>query len=324
MRGIFHGLTDPTESGCSKNSVSIELLNFQMIDLSSANTAEQRLLERKLNTALLSSMKSEIKNYSDREFIYFIICRPKQKIKDAKKGRINKNKALFTINASGKYIKGSIDLSNYEHKKINVSHSERHLHIQNINVTESISSHNLLATLDIQTGIPSEIHYIGRTDNPARRVIDGNHRGLSDTILHALNHNQDVLLISCLFHMRFHSKNPSLKIETVKSNSMFDFLNMEKESDLIEQCLINYFLPDQQLNSRNNDQKKLNNHLLYLKKNHNIDQTFLHFEPDTISDYYHLGTSNQPPSPSHSFYFDFDQTGNIRLNKGMAPNLMPD
>ena len=58
MRGIFHGLTDPTESGCSKNSVSIELLNFQMIDLSSANTAEQRLLERKLNTALLSSMKS--------------------------------------------------------------------------------------------------------------------------------------------------------------------------------------------------------------------------------------------------------------------------
>ena len=150
------------------------------------------------------------------------------------------NKALFTINASGKYIKGSIDLSNYEHKKINVSHSERHLHIQNINVTESISSHNLLATLDIQTGIPSEILYIGRTDNPARRVIDGNHRGLSDTILHALNHNQDVLLISCLFHMRFHSKNPSLKIETVKSNSMFDFLNMEKESDLIEQCLINY------------------------------------------------------------------------------------
>ncbi|MFV1851947.1 MAG: hypothetical protein ACMZ66_14755 [Thalassospira sp.] len=194
--------------------------------------------------------------------------------------------------------------------------------MNNGNVSESISSHNLLASLDIQTGAHSEVHYIGKTDNPAKRVINGEHRGLSDTALHAMNYNQDVLLISCLFHMRFHNKNEKLKIETVKSNSMFDFLKMEKELDLIEQCLINYFLPYQQINSRENDQSRLRNHLVKLKQNHNVDQVFLHFEPDTTSDYYHLGTINQPASSCHSFYFYLDQDRNVMMNKGIAPNLM--
>lgn len=155
------------------------------------------------------------------------------------------------------------------------------------------------------------VSYIGRTENPRERVIDGNHRGLSDTLTAALDKQDDVFLFSNIFHARHHTATADGAIVFIVSNSMTDDIEVAPEADLIEKLLICHFDPFTMKSQRKSDLTKLTNALAKIQKENQVVVVEMNLEVDDESDYYRFGNKSIRSSNRHAFRCSLKDDGKL-------------
>ena len=308
-RGMFSHLNTLPGFRDSSKTLKISLLQSTQIWNSLLVEGDHGPSQRENISKMFESLKKAIEDFSDREFIYFIATRPRIRI--AGKPRIS----FFGSNLVIKLAVGSTQ----EPKKIKIPLSA----LGNIELdgpicidwkpsiirfcqadgkkSVSIPIHTLLEMFNISLGIHSNITYVGRTNEPKRRVVDGNHRGLTDTLLLAQENNDDIFLFSNIFHGRHHGESQNGVIHFVISNSITDHIAIKPEAELIEKLFIYYFDPITQRKERKADISKLRNLMKSIFKDENVISTEVSYAMEIPNEYFKFGSEIIEPKSEHNF-----------------------
>ncbi len=263
---------------------------------------------RKLMSKVMDGIRDAYRIFSDRQFIYFIATRQRVRIAgtpyyDEKSNilyipvEIGPEKTSKEVKLPASFLK-----TFRFRKKTEIKWSPTHISF--INETEIpvlFSIHDLLEIICANLGLHSTIMYVGKTKNPGRRVIKGDHRGLSDTLTYAQESGEDVFIYTNTFHGRFHATSADGGIQFVVSNSYIDEIEIDPEADLIEKLLIYYFEPVTQQGNRSHDLSILKNTMQRLRNEKSISAVEISFSVNYSSDYYHLSRASSDPKEEHSF-----------------------
>lgn len=309
LRGLLSSIGDAPAFRDSKKTLKIVLLRSTIIWNSLLIRGPHGDGLRKDYSKLLDEMKEAIRNFSDREFIYFVVTRPRIRIAKAPRSSIFGGKMIIDLEVGKERLRKTLKIpysafSNLELMgPVKIDWESTIIRLIQFDGARSttITIHTLLEMLNIQFGFHSNIAYIGRTNDPGRRVLDGNHRGLSDTLLIAQENNDDVFLFSNIFHARYHSQSPKNGINFVVSNSMTDEIQMEQEAELIEKLFIYYFDPETQRDERQRDLSALRNMMRKLRKEKNLMSAEIFLEMESPNEYYKFGSDIVESKHMHAF-----------------------
>jgi hypothetical protein len=270
------------------------------------DTADEKGLRSEIS-AYLKSVKDEIDAYSERNFIYVIATRPRVRVLEKPRYRWLSNNLIVCVAIGNDrrrekiVIPASYFLAHGLGCRPTVTFTSKKITFDDGNMKLPIPIHTLLLDMQVNLGLNSEVTYVGRTENPGTRVIDGNHRGLSDTLTTALESQDDVFLFSSIFHARHHSSTPDGGMVFIVSNSLTDEIAIEPETDLVEKLLIYYFDTITQTNERIADLGALRNIMMKLRDDKHISAVEISFEIDDPSEYFRFGNAKVPYSSRHAF-----------------------
>lgn len=273
-------------------------------------------------SAYLKSLKGEIDAYSERNFVYVIAIRPRVRILEKPSYRWfagdlivsvvignDKHRDKFVVPASYFLARGL----GYRPA---VTFTSRMITFEGGNAKLPIPVHTLLLDMQVNWGLNSEVTYVGRTEKPGARVINGDHRGLSDTLTIASERQDDVFLFSNMFHARHHSSTQNGGMAFIVSNSLTDEIAVELETDLVEKLLIYYFDTVTQKKTRKAELSALRNIMTKLRDEKHISSVEMSFEVDDPSEYFRLGNAQVAYSYRHAFVCELI---NNELNCKMLP-----
>lgn len=307
LRGLFHPLGKHAAYAESIKTLKISLLETTMIwhdllvDSSEADGIRPEV------SVYLRMLKKRIDSFSARNFVYMLALRPRVRIIEQPRYRRFLGGLLMriAIGNQGRQQRIIIPTAYLTALQLGVrptvSFTPRMITFKGNGNSFSIPVHNLLLDLSVNLGVASEVTYVGRTEDPATRVIDGNHRGLTDTLAIALERQDDVFLYTNTFHARSHSASKDGGMVFVFSNSLTDNIPIKPETDLIEKLLITYFDPVTMKKERDSDQTKLRKILTRLSENENVAAVEMRLEVDDTSDYYRFGNANVAYGHRHAF-----------------------
>lgn len=308
LRGMLGGFSDkPGYRGLEK-ALKIELLQSTMIWNSLLIPGLHGEGLRQDVSKLMDNIKEEFRKYSDREFIYFVATRPRVRVfRKPKYAWFSKN-VILSLEFGVTHIRRRIELTPSDLSKLGLNGKLTFGWTPTlITFTQSngkgvcIPIHSLLDALDVSLGIHSRVTYVGRTNDPGRRVVDGNHRGLSDTLTLANESGDDVFIFSNVFHGRHHSETADGGIQFVVSNSLIDEIDMKNEADLLEKLLIFYFNPITQREERRRDMATLRNLLERIRKEKNIATAEISFACASPNEYFRFGSDAIQAKGEHLF-----------------------
>ena len=269
----------------------------------------------------LDLLKEDMDAYSERDVVYFIATRTRVRI--AKKPRYaiwSKNLVVPIQIGLEKKLRNIIIPHNFlsAHglgSRPRIENTELKITLRGSEgVSLTVPIHTILLELGINLGIDSVITYVGKTENPGERVIDGNHRGLSDTLTASLEKQDDVFLFSNTFHARHHAATADGGMSFVISNSMTDEIQVAPEADLIEKLLICHFDPFTMKSQRKSDLTKLANSLAKIQKENQVVAVEMELEVDDESDYYRFGNKSIQPSGRHAFRCSLHEDGKLNYS----------
>jgi hypothetical protein len=307
LRGAIGGFANIPVYKDLPKTLKIHLLQSTMIWNSLLVDSESDLGLRPEISAYLQSIKAEIDAYSERNFVYLIATRPRVRVIAQPRYRWFSSDLIIhiAVGSTGRreritvpsgYFRalgfGSRPEVTFTPRSILIGSGERQL---------PIPIHTLLLDLQINLGLHSKVTYVGKTEEPGKRAIDGNHRGLSDTLTLALENQDDVFFFSSLFHARYHAETADHGISFIISNSMTDDIPVEPEADLIEKLLIYHFNSVTQTKNRKNDVGTLRNTMQKLRTTRNIHAIELSLEVDDESEYFCFGNMQVNYAHRHAF-----------------------
>ena len=266
----------------------------------------------------LDEIKKSVSEVADREFIYFIVTRPRVRIfKRPKFSFITKRLILpIEIGRTRRKIKIKKHIyfgSNGHPTTCPLSHTGTTVSFWDGETSRGIPIHDLLLRESINVAGPSNVRYVGRTNNPARRVIDGNHRGLSDTLTLAAENNDDVFIFSNIFKAVYSASIHDAGLHFRASNALTDYVDQKFEAELIEKIFILYFSPITQYQQKEKDTSSLKKMMATLRNKNNVHLISVSFEIDSESEYYHMFSENIAPRAGHYFTCWLDEAENINM-----------
>lgn len=307
LRGLFNPLSKHPAYAESIKTLKISLLETTMIWhglLVDSPEADGTRLEV---SAYLRMLKKQIDDFSARNFVYMLALRPRLRISEQPRYRKFLGGLLIriAIGNEGRQERIVIPTAYFTALQLGVrptvSFTPRMITFKGNGNSFSAPVHNLLLDLGVNLGVASEVTYVGRTEDPGTRVIDGNHRGLTDTLAIALERQDDVFLYTSTFHARSHSASKDGGMVFVFSNSLTDNIPIKPETDLIEKLLITYFDPVTMKKERDSDRTKLRKILTRLREKENVAAVEMRLEVDDTSDYYRFGNANVAYGHRHAF-----------------------
>jgi hypothetical protein len=304
LRGSLGGFGNMPGYRELPKALRIELLDITMIWYSLlVDSDEDKGLRSEIGEQM-QSLKRAIDAYSERNFVYLIATRPRVRIAGKPRYKLLSGDLVIplSIGRDGTRARAIIPAAclralGFAHRAA-VRHTGKKLVFDGF---PPIWIHTLLMTLNIDFGLNTEITYVGRTEAPGTRVIDGNHRGLADTLTLALETQDDVFVFSCMFHGRHHASTEDHSVSFIISNSLTDQVDLASETDLIEKLLIHHFDPVTQRASRKTDVAILRNTLTKLRNEQQIENVTMAFEVDDPSEYFKFGNPAVAYAHRHAF-----------------------
>ncbi len=163
------------------------------------------------------------------------------------------------------------------------------------------SIHDFLREFKINLGIDTVIQYVGYTENPNSRPLNGVHGGLSKVLYRVSNEDNDIFFTFNLFKVTTFAENNKYNVNFFVANSMTDEVKVDKEGYVIEKCFIFYFDSKNQTDNKPNEKREIENNLLEFAEKHNIGSVSIHYEVDDDCEYYNFSSSNVEAKHQHVF-----------------------
>lgn len=321
LRGVFSGFGHIPVYRELPKTLKINLLRTTMIWSALLPDAPEGGGMRTAISEYLTYLKNEMDSYSERDVVYLIATRTRVRIANTPRyGWLSKNAIVTIFVGLEKEPRNIIIPHTYltEHglgirPKISNNGIQITFHSERKNL--SIPIHTILLDLGINMGIDSMVSYVGKTEKPGKRFIDGNHRGLTDTLTAAMDKQDDVFLFSSIFHATHHAVTADNGVVFVVSNSMTNAIEVAPEADLIEKLLICHFEPFTMKSQRKSDLTKLTNALVKIKKEHQVIAVEMSMEVNDESDYYKFGNDLIKPSHRHAFRCSLKDDGALSYSR---------
>ncbi len=316
-RGLFSSIANYPEYKKAVKQWYIELQrsDFYWYELI-ANSSELAEANKYVSNQL-KELQKEVETQLEKRFIYFIATRKKVRFSIRKKPKYSffgNNLILYLEIGKEKRIRkikiNDIKIIELSDKLITFTSGRS----EDSSITTSV--HDFLQMYGIQLGIDTEIHYIGYTKNPSGRLMNRQHRGLTDTFYNISNEEFDFFVYCNLFKVTSYASNPNSPINVfILPNSMIDEVNVDKEGKIIEKALISYFDTERQELNKQNEKGELKNSLAELAQEFNINSLKVYIEMEKPSEYYRFFSRKIAPSDKHSFVCR-NVDGEIEITKG--------
>jgi hypothetical protein len=182
--------------------------------------------------------------------------------------------------------------------------SERFIRIiHSDTASQAFSVHDFLQAFEISLGMPTQVHYVGITKDPADRPLSRRHRGITDTLYNVSNEDNDFFVFINLFKVMSDAKNNSHGLHFLVANSIIDEIQTDEEGRVVESALIAYFDCASQRVNREKERAVLSNQLSSLAKDHKIQSVSMHLEMEAPNEYFVFGSEATPAALSHSFLY---------------------
>ncbi|WP_417830333.1 hypothetical protein [Thalassospira sp.] len=256
--------------------------------------------------------KRQIKDFSDRQLIYFIGMRPRIRLYDQiRYARFSKKIIIpLEIGPQRQRVKAKVLFAaqddNGAIKRVNISNDATMITQEWDENLIKEPLHYFLDKCGIDLGHSSRVAYVGRTDNPNIRAIDGNHRGLSDTLGLSKETDEDVFIHYNVFHLRYHAEATNTGINFQVSNSLIDHIDAKSEAGLIELMFIDYFEPDTMKWSMPDYRISLRKKLLELNETYNVSAVTASYDLEHVSSLYRLAGNRFGTRDNHIFRYNIE------------------
>lgn len=256
----------------------------------------------------LKKLQATVERELDKRFVYFLAARKKVRFCVSKKPRYSLigNNLIFYVEIGAKKTRQKITTKIFDQMgkpiKPRIGISERFI---TIHYTEQFKAtmpiHDFLQNCSIELGIYTEVHYIGYTNNPSARPINGTHRGLSDMLYKVSNEEHDFFVFYNLFKVTTIAKNPSVGINFYAANSMTNEIKVDEEGRIIEKTLIKYFNTEVQELNKPSEEGELENSLVRLATKNKINSVAIHIEMEEPNEMHMFCSRTVKPSTKHLF-----------------------
>jgi hypothetical protein len=267
----------------------------------------------------LKELREEVQNNLDKHFVYYLASRIKVRFNTKKKpryGYLNK-KLTFYIEIGRRRIqkKCTIELRDQETREViqpKVVITDRYITIYNeVGGKSTISIYDFLNFFEIETGVNSEVQYVGYTKNPAERPLNRDHRGFGD-MLHWTSRGDedyDYFIFYNLFKVLSIGINPGAMFNFIVPNAMMDEVTVEDEGLILEKALIKYFDPKPQDLNKARETSELNNRLELLAKHHRIQSITFDLSMALPNELFRFYSRKIEPTDRHNFTCLVNQSG---------------
>ena len=298
LRGIFNNVM-PTQLTNREKIMSVILLKSKCIsfDLIFYDDSYNKQVRN-----IIKGLEFEYTNYSDRKTIYYICVRNKAEIR-----KISRNSKLIIDFYNDEYhilksVKIRIDniIKCFEiNCNSKIIECDKNKIVLSGETNYTLYVHDIIDTLNIETGFYSKILYIGLTDFPLDRPFDKPHKGMMRAIYNYKNKGNDIFIYYNLFQIRYMMIG-SADINFIVSNSLVEILDKGKEARFIETALIKYFLSENYSNNYKNEMGELKNLLQYLTEN-NISKIYFELAFDSEYSFYKYYSAIRKVRNEHNF-----------------------
>lgn len=260
----------------------------------------------------LNELKTNVQGSLDRHFVYFLASREKIRFSTKKQPHYSLfGKLIVYIEVGRKRLEKKLILS-AGNDRTHVECCERFItYHYSADHKVSYSVYDYLDLCRIQTGISSEVHYVGYTSNPSSRALDRNHRGFSDMVYRTsrTDEDYDYFIFYNLFKVSVKAIHPSNAIHFLVSNAMIDEVDIATEGKLLEKVLIKYFGTKVQELNIENEERELNNTLEKLATNKNIQSVTFDIEIEGESELFRFYSRCIEPNMKHTFSCQIGSSG---------------
>ncbi|GHV06090.1 hypothetical protein AGMMS50229_10280 [Campylobacterota bacterium] len=265
----------------------------------------------------LKNLMAEVEQTLETRFIYFFASRTKIRFDTTRPPKYSFWKKWLTITlligrdkkrciVKIKTAKNEFDGSDGCPLTPRVEVSERFIHIiQSDTTSQTLSVHDFLHTFGIEIGITTQVHYVGITKDPVKRLLSRKHRGIADTLYNVSNEENDFFYFVNLFRVISNAKNNAYRLRFAIPNSMSNEIPIDKEGRVIESALIAYFNCASQNLNREKERTILSNQFASLAKEHKIQSVSVHLEIEPSNEYFVFGSAATPPALNHSFRYHY-------------------
>lgn len=157
------------------------------------------------------------------------------------------------------------------------------------------------------------VHYVGKTCNPHKRPLNGEHNGLSRLQSKTKDTGDDIFIFYNIFKTTILAENHTAGIGVITPVSTIGALATSDEAEFIEKCFIKYFNCDHQWKNKTEELSELSNTLESLSKKLNINSAVVTYDSSGDDCKYAFSSTNVKSSSVHRLDFpeNFDRCDSI-------------
>jgi hypothetical protein len=262
-----------------------------------------------LMRSYLQGLSELVRGTLDKHFVYYLASRVKVRFSTRKKPRygIFDKLLIFYLEIGRarrlkKYAIQMRDTTTGEIIRPKVEVTDRYITFYNeVGGKQTESIYDFLESCGIETGINSEIQYVGYTKNPEQRPFDRDHRGFAD-MLHWTSRNAedyDYFIFYNLFKVLSIASNRGFNF--VIANAMTDEVNVRDEALVLEKVLIKYFGAKPQELNMERESSELHNRLEDLAAIHKIKSITFDLSLERSSELFRFYSRTIKPADRHHF-----------------------
>lgn len=259
----------------------------------------------------LKGLREDVQHSLDKHFVYYLASRVRVRFCTRKKPRYSLlgGKLVFHIEIGRRRtlrrcVVTLHDLETRQAIRPKVDLSDRYITLHNGNGGKTtLSIYDFLSLCGIETGIDSEVHYVGYTRNPADRPLDRAHRGFGD-MLHWTSRDDeayDYFIFYNLFKVLSLSADPRARLNFVVSNAMTDEVKVADEGQILEKVLIRYFDTRPQRLNQAHEASELNHRLERLAERHQIQSITFDLSMQQPGELFRFYSRRVAPADRHHF-----------------------
>lgn len=314
----------------------VELLNCTYVWFDSIIDPMEGFDTASMMRKYLQDLKEEVQRSLDKHFVYYLASRVRVRFSTKKKLRYGlfDGKLIFFVEIGRerklqKYAVVLRDSGTGEAIRPKVELTDRYITIHNeVGGKTSLSVYDFLDACGIETGIATEVQYVGYTKNPSERPLGRDHRGFGD-MMHWTSRDDeayDYFIFYNLFKVLSLALSPESAFNFVFPNSMTDEVDVSSEGLILEKVLIKYFGAKPQELNKERESSELNNRLETLAARHRINSITFDLSMARPSELFRFFSRRVKPNDRHHFTCQIGASGaEITSPKdfGLAPLPFP-
>ena len=253
----------------------------------------------------VSELEKWITAASDRRLVYFIGTRRRIRlfrpslpgrpigVAISKSGRRPSRKRRLRLEELDRVVRRS-------EREAYVSVAENVLSVWSEGVVTNVHGPDLVDRLGLDLGNSLRISYVGETDSPIERPLNGNHAGLNRVLASPTSEGCDVFVYYGIFHVTIRNRNPG-EINFHASNSLVDLIKKREESRFIQNAFIKHFIDPLSQPNYSQEMAQLRNSVKSFATLYNVREMNFYLEVDAESDTYRFESDTIEPTRRIAF-----------------------